>query len=177
MAGGRRNGDPQGYNPGPPWRFFLFFIMPALSRVSQRLLDSLLTLSFFATTSVLLLAASWRPHIGGGGHRIFDKSSCAASNLDHCDSTGLDFATPEVPPFVCGCAPHTPEVGRPTPPHGSRVLNATTLLSPLRPKPVTYETSTNPFQKTCKPASWTSSRSRSMRRLVRFRSCLLDLNP
>ena len=122
MAGGRPSGGSQDWDPGPPWRFFLLFIMVALSRVAQRPLDPLVSSSFFATNSMLL---SGGPHMfGGGGHHILGTSSCAASSLSLCDYLGLGFATPEISPFVCGSAPYTPEDGRPTPQCGSRVLYA-----------------------------------------------------
>jgi len=65
---------------------------------------------------------------GDDGHRIPSTSSLAALPLGHCDSPGLGFATPEIPPYVSRCAPHTPEVALPTSPSGSRVLNAITFL-------------------------------------------------
>ena len=144
MAGGRPSGGSQDWDPGPPWRFFLLLIMVALSRAAQRPLDPLVSSSFFATTSMLLLSGG--PHmIGGGGHSILGTLSCAASFLSLCDSLGLGFATPEISPFVCGSAPHTPEDGRPTPPCGSRVLYDITSLSPFGPESATSATSTSPL--------------------------------
>ena len=142
MVGGRPSGGFQGWDPGPPWRFILLFIMVALSRVAQRPLDPLISSSFFATTSMLLLSGG--PHIGGDGHHIFGTSSCAASSLSLCDYLSHGFATAEMSPFFCGSAPHTPEDGWPTPLYGSHVPNVVSL-SPLGPEPFTSATFTHPL--------------------------------
>ena len=142
MVGGRPNGGFQGWDPGPPWRFILLFIMVALSRVAQRPLDPLISSSLFATTSMLLLSGG--THIGGGGHHFFGTSSCAASSLSLCDYLSHGFATPEMSPFFCGSAPHTPEDGWPTPLYGSHVPHVASL-SPLGPEPFTSATFTHPL--------------------------------
>jgi hypothetical protein len=91
------------------------------------------------------LAPSLGQGAPGGGRSILGTSSYAASFLSLCDSLSLGFATPEIPPFVCGSAPHTPEDGRPTPPCGSRVLYVITSLSPFGPESASSVTSTSPL--------------------------------
>ena len=126
--------------------------------VAQRPLGPLVSFSFFANTSVLLLSGG--PLIGVDGHQTSSTSSCAAYSLSLCNSLGLGFDMPGSPPFVCASTPHTPEGGRPAPPFGSRVLYVTTSLSHLGPG--SFKSTHQPAP--CSPTSWTPSRSRSMSR-------------
>jgi len=95
--------------------FLLFITMPFPGLKSAPSTPRLVFI--FRHHRMLLLSGG--PKMFGSGGTL----SCAAFPPGLCDSPGLGFATPKIPLFVCGSAPHTPEDGRPTP-CGSHIFSS-----------------------------------------------------